>query len=197
MHKIYLLIAVCIALSGCATAGRDDFYTSIDSYLQQSQSCEGPNSFIECQVPLMRKTLEPAWINYAGKDDTFTNFYSRVDEIQNQKNNGQLNAELANSQYKKALSELIAAIEIRDTALVRQQERVANALMAAGQGMSAHNQYRNSGGYVAQSNSVYREDECVGPVIMGRCHGSVIDKGGYHPTCHGEWLNGQCTGPMF
>lgn len=44
---------------------------------------------------------------------------------------------------------------------------------------------------------VYRRDECIGPVIMGECKGSILPKGGYRPTCYGEWLNGQCTGPMF
>jgi hypothetical protein len=44
---------------------------------------------------------------------------------------------------------------------------------------------------------VYDASECVGPVIMGRCEGSIIPNRAYHPTCHGTWLNGQCTGPMF
>jgi hypothetical protein len=48
-----------------------------------------------------------------------------------------------------------------------------------------------------QGKTVYSASECVGPVIMGKCEGSVISNGGYHPTCHGELLNGQCTGPMF
>jgi hypothetical protein len=48
-----------------------------------------------------------------------------------------------------------------------------------------------------QGGTVYSAGECIGPVIMGRCQGSVIPNGAYHPTCHGELLNGQCTGPMF
>lgn len=48
-----------------------------------------------------------------------------------------------------------------------------------------------------QGGKVYSEDECIGPVIMGRCHGSILPNMAYHPTCHGTWLNGQCTGPMF
>ena len=48
-----------------------------------------------------------------------------------------------------------------------------------------------------QSGRVYNATECIGPVIMGRCEGSIIPNGAYHPTCHGDWLNGQCTGPMF
>jgi len=46
-------------------------------------------------------------------------------------------------------------------------------------------------------NKVYDEDECIGAVIMGKCQGSVINKGGYKPTCHGEWMNGMCNGAMF
>jgi hypothetical protein len=48
-----------------------------------------------------------------------------------------------------------------------------------------------------QGKPVYRASECAGPVVMGECHGSVIPNTAYHPTCHGEMLNGQCTGPMF
>jgi len=44
---------------------------------------------------------------------------------------------------------------------------------------------------------VYSRDECVGPVVMGQCKGTILPKKAYHPTCHGDWLNGQCTGPMF
>ena len=44
---------------------------------------------------------------------------------------------------------------------------------------------------------VYDANECIGPVIMGRCHGTILPKKAYHPTCYGSWLNGQCTGPMF
>ena len=47
------------------------------------------------------------------------------------------------------------------------------------------------------SRKVYSRDECIGPVVMGRCEGTILPKKAYHPTCHGEWLNGQCTGPMF
>ncbi len=52
-------------------------------------------------------------------------------------------------------------------------------------------------GGAEQGGKVYDSSECIGPVIMGRCKGSVIPNKAYHPTCHGTWLNGQCTGPMF
>ena len=46
-------------------------------------------------------------------------------------------------------------------------------------------------------SKVYEAGECIGPVIMGKCHGSILPKKAYHPRCYGTWLNGQCTGPMF
>jgi hypothetical protein len=52
-------------------------------------------------------------------------------------------------------------------------------------------------GGVEQGGKVYDPSECIGPVIMGRCHGSILPNKAYHPTCHGTWLNGHCTGPMF
>jgi hypothetical protein len=42
---------------------------------------------------------------------------------------------------------------------------------------------------------VYGASQCVGPVIMGVCQGSVI--GPPAARCYGTMLNGQCTGPMF
>ena len=50
---------------------------------------------------------------------------------------------------------------------------------------------------VEQGGKVYDSNECIGPVIMGRCKGTILPNRAYHPTCHGAWLNGQCTGPMF
>lgn len=192
MPKIYSLIIVCVALTSCVTAGRDEFYASIDEYLQLSQSCYRANGFTECTVPLIKRTLEPTWVNYDGDGSIFKNFYSRVDDITNQKDNGQINSAMADKQYSEASSALLAAIQSRDAARLRRQERIANALAGAAQYSNSH-----SLGEAVMDNKVYSADECIGPVIMGRCHGSVIDKGGYHPTCHGEWLNGHCTGPMF
>jgi hypothetical protein len=44
---------------------------------------------------------------------------------------------------------------------------------------------------------VYSRSECIGPVIGGVCQGALAPNGGYHETCHGQMLNGSCTGPMF
>jgi len=52
-------------------------------------------------------------------------------------------------------------------------------------------------GRVEEGGKVYDPSECIGPVIMGRCHGQILPNKAYHPTCHGTWLNGHCTGPMF
>jgi hypothetical protein len=44
---------------------------------------------------------------------------------------------------------------------------------------------------------VYNVSECIGPIIMGVCQGSILPNQAYHPTCYGQMLNGNCTGPMF
>jgi len=62
--------------------------------------------------------------------------------------------------------------------------------------LSALIQSYGSGGS-GHSVTVYSADECVGPVIMGRCHGSIIPKSAWQKKCYGQMLNGQCTGPMF
>jgi hypothetical protein len=57
------------------------------------------------------------------------------------------------------------------------------------------------GGYDSSYNSegipVYRADECAGPIVNGKCHGSIIPKSAVHEKCYGEMLNGVCTGPQF
>jgi hypothetical protein len=46
--------------------------------------------------------------------------------------------------------------------------------------------------------TVYSQGECIGAVVMGQCHGSILpDYSRPHPTCYGQLLNGICTGPMF
>ncbi len=44
---------------------------------------------------------------------------------------------------------------------------------------------------------VYSPSQCIGAVVMGVCHGSIMPNGSQPMTCHGQMLNGQCTGPMF
>jgi hypothetical protein len=48
-----------------------------------------------------------------------------------------------------------------------------------------------------QGQKVYSPSECIGAIVNGVCHGSILPQSAYHPTCHGEMLNGMCTGPMF
>jgi hypothetical protein len=43
---------------------------------------------------------------------------------------------------------------------------------------------------------VYSASQCIGAVVMGVCHGAIAP-GASVQTCHGQMLNGQCTGPMF
>lgn len=44
---------------------------------------------------------------------------------------------------------------------------------------------------------VYSSNECIGPIVMGVCHGAILPHSATHPTCYGQMLNGMCTGPMF
>jgi hypothetical protein len=44
---------------------------------------------------------------------------------------------------------------------------------------------------------VYSASECVGTIVAGVCHGAILPNQATHPICHGEMLNGTCTGPMF
>jgi hypothetical protein len=48
-----------------------------------------------------------------------------------------------------------------------------------------------------EPTKVYRADDCIGAVVNGVCHGSVIDTDPARQRCHGAWINGQCTGPQF
>jgi len=49
----------------------------------------------------------------------------------------------------------------------------------------------------AIGQQVYSPNECVGPIVMGVCHGAILPQSANHPTCYGQMLNGICTGPMF
>lgn len=44
---------------------------------------------------------------------------------------------------------------------------------------------------------VYAPSQCIGAIVNGECHGSIMPNGSPPMTCHGQMLNGQCTGPMF
>ncbi len=55
-----------------------------------------------------------------------------------------------------------------------------------------------SGGPLEWDQTVYSQHECIGAVVMGVCHGSILpDYSRPHPTCYGQMLNSICTGPMF
>lgn len=44
---------------------------------------------------------------------------------------------------------------------------------------------------------VYHESECVGAVVNGICHGSVMPEPRYHERCYGPMLAGECVGAQF
>jgi hypothetical protein len=48
--------------------------------------------------------------------------------------------------------------------------------------------------YSPSGTPVYAPGECIGAVVNGVCHGSVIDTMPNRPRCHGTMINGQCTG---
>ena len=48
-----------------------------------------------------------------------------------------------------------------------------------------------------KSGKVYTADECVGAIVNGVCHGSIVPKAGRHKTCYGQMINGRCTGAMY
>ena len=49
----------------------------------------------------------------------------------------------------------------------------------------------------ANGVAVYSPSQCIGAIVNGECHGSIMPNGSQPMTCHGQMLNGQCTGPMF
>ena len=49
----------------------------------------------------------------------------------------------------------------------------------------------------SNGKTVYRADECIGSIVNGVCHGTILPKQAVHKKCHGQMLNGKCTGPMF
>jgi hypothetical protein len=54
------------------------------------------------------------------------------------------------------------------------------------------------GGPPEWGRTVYSPHECIGAVVMGQCHGSILpDYSRPHPTCYGQMLNGSCIGAMF
>jgi hypothetical protein len=81
-----------------------------------------------------------------------------------------------------------------------QTSNYLSRLSAATNGQSLQSRPKENGQIqVSAPNShlVYDASECIGAIVMGECHGSILSNSAYHPTCHGEMLNGQCTGPLF
>jgi hypothetical protein len=55
---------------------------------------------------------------------------------------------------------------------------------------------RKTGKSQAELARHLRRDECVGTVIAGVCHGTIIPKQAVRPRCYGQMLNGVCTGAL-
>jgi len=87
----------------------------------------------------------------------------------------------------------------RDPAI--RQRDLAESILLRGRYIEWLDQRARGGASSSEASSgdetVYSPDQCIGAVVMGRCHGSIMPDGDHHPTCHGQMLNGQCTGPMF
>jgi hypothetical protein len=45
--------------------------------------------------------------------------------------------------------------------------------------------------------TVYPRSACIGAVVNGECHGSVLPSPSPSVRCYGQMLKGQCTGPKF
>lgn len=44
---------------------------------------------------------------------------------------------------------------------------------------------------------VYSPSECVGVVVQGICRGQIVPDTAIQKVCHGEMINGQCSGPVY
>lgn len=57
--------------------------------------------------------------------------------------------------------------------------------------------YEHSSGNFVYGQKVYSIDECIDAAISGVYHGGILPNAGYHKTCYGTIIFGECTGPMF
>lgn len=44
---------------------------------------------------------------------------------------------------------------------------------------------------------VFDQSECAVPLAHGRCPGLVVMRSTAPPSCHGQIIDGQCSGPVF
>jgi hypothetical protein len=74
----------------------------------------------------------------------------------------------------------------------------ATPKLVVGAGSSPPSAITAGSGSAMGGQTVYTPNECIGAVVMGVCHGSILpDYSRPHPTCYGQMINGMCTGPMF
>lgn len=48
-----------------------------------------------------------------------------------------------------------------------------------------------------QGVPMYPQSSCIGPVVNGECHGTILYPGPAPKRCYGTVLFGKCTGPEF
>lgn len=49
----------------------------------------------------------------------------------------------------------------------------------------------------SRPGTVYDASECIGAVVNGVCHGSIMPAPTYHQTCYGQMVGGICTGAQY
>jgi hypothetical protein len=75
---------------------------------------------------------------------------------------------------------------------LRNQRRGSATVLSSGVGPVS------SGPSFGSGQTVYSAHECIGAIVNGQCHGSILpDYSRPHQTCYGQMINGICTGAMF
>lgn len=176
------IILAATLLTGCATT----YYEPTEAeYLEEARSL---SSFDLCYVAIHDNLWKEGITEHNWTSETGQSAY--VEPIKRRSAAYQVISEKAIKCDYKLLSDFHT---YRTTA---ELQRLSNSQSTyPGTGMRtapASNSYEYENG-----TKVYSADECIGPIIMGECHGSILPNKAYSPTCHGQMLNGQCTGPMF
>lgn len=194
--RLLMLVILAALISGCAS--RMPVFTL--SPYPQSSGCSRPEcqrlDAIEAESYELARNGKLTWVKlvddfYAERNKLFPNTqennstreyisYQRVlaEQLDNKK--------ISESEWVYLLEKKIGELNARNQMLQNSQPRQASAPNVGGTPAP------NVGG-----TPVYRADECIGPVINGKCHGSIIPKSAVPQRCYGTMLNGQCIGPQF
>lgn len=106
-------------------------------------------------------------------------------------------AGLTPEQYQAVLADPVQSQVLFHGMAYVETMRSVYSVSAPRRATSSEGVANRSGAATTDGHTVYSASECIGPVIMGECKGSILPNTAYHQTCHGEMLNGMCTGPMF